>query len=162
GFTWLAGSGGSAATSFNVAMFNGVTVAPVDTLSTTGPGTSAVWGATSGAFTARVTAVNPCGSSGASNAVAFSIFSRTRRDASRGRHVTHRASLEARVAPRRHYIHRFTNSERRSEDLPYELLKTCPTNCGLRIAATQRKRRADSGRAERDADGQRAWHDDAA
>jgi hypothetical protein len=73
-FTWFPGSGGSAATSYEVGIHTVTGLPPAGTLPTSGPGTSLIWGATGGNFAVSVVAVNPCGSSARSNQVPFSIF----------------------------------------------------------------------------------------
>ncbi|MCU1382313.1 MAG: hypothetical protein JWL71_1010, partial [Acidobacteria bacterium] len=70
-FVWLAGGGG--ATSYRVQLSFGAGLAPFGAFTTAGAGTSVVWGATTGAFAARLVAVNDCGASAVSNEVAFAI-----------------------------------------------------------------------------------------
>jgi hypothetical protein len=71
GFTWFEPAGTAAAT-YRVDVTNAL--GAVTSVSTTGPGGSVVWTApAAGSYSARVTAVNACGSSAASAALAVTI-----------------------------------------------------------------------------------------
>ena len=66
---WLA-AGGSPADYYQLQLSPGAGLAPVYTVGTSGPSTSALW-PQAGTFAARVVAINGCGASGRSNEVTF-------------------------------------------------------------------------------------------